>query len=354
MSVRLAIVVPCYNEQEVLPETARRLDEVLDRLVRAGKIGADSLVYLVDDGSKDTTWRIIEQLSAGSARFAGIKLSRNRGHQNALLAGLFTAEGDVLVSIDADLQDDVGTIESMIDEFHQGAEIVYGVRRQRTTDTFFKRVTAVGFYRFMAAMGVETVHNHADFRLMSRRAIESLKSFSETNLFLRGMVPLIGYRSTVVHFDRAARHAGESKYPLRKMLALALDAITSFSVVPLRMITLIGFAVFVGAIGVSLWILWLKLFTARAIPGWASIALPQVFLGGVQILCLGVMGEYLGKIYVETKGRPRYIVEKVVLGRMPAMRASTATPAPAAPHARTAPAAGEAGRTDAVALPDMH
>ena len=314
MSIRLAIVVPCYNEQEVLPETARRLDHLIERLGHAGKIRADSLIYLVDDGSKDDTWRLIEQLSAGSARFAGIKLSRNRGHQNALMAGLFTAEGDVVVSIDADLQDDVDTIETMVDEFHRGAEIVYGVRRQRTTDTLFKRGTAVGFYRFMAAMGVETVHNHADFRLMSRRAIEALKAFPETNLFLRGMVPLIGYRSAIVHFDRAARHAGESKYPLRKMLALALDAITSFSVVPLRIITLIGFVVFLGAVGVSLWILWLKLFTLRAVPGWASIALPQVFLGGVQILCLGVMGEYLGKIYIETKGRPRYIVEKVVHG----------------------------------------
>lgn len=312
MSVRLAIVVPCYNEQEVLPETARRLGVLLDRLSQAGKVRSDSLIYLVDDGSKDATWSLIEQLSAQSDQFAGIKLSRNRGHQNALLAGLFTAEGDVLVSIDADLQDDVDAIESMIDEFHNGAEVVYAVRRHRTTDTFFKRATAVGFYRFMASMGVETIHNHADFRLMSRRAVEALKAFPETNLFLRGMVPLIGYRSAMVHFDRAARLAGESKYPLRKMLALALDAITSFSVVPLRIITLIGFTVFAGAVGVSMWILWLKLFTTQAIPGWASIALPQVFLGGVQILCLGVIGEYLGKIYVETKGRPRYIVEKVV------------------------------------------
>lgn len=312
MSVRLAIVVPCYNEQEVLPQTAAQLGQMLDRLARAGKILPTSLVYLVDDGSRDATWSLIEQLAAGSAQFAGIKLSRNRGHQNALLAGLFTAEGDVLVSIDADLQDDVEAIEAMIDQFHEGAEIVYGVRRQRVSDTWFKRTTAVGFYRFMAAMGVQTVHNHADFRLMSRRAVEGLRSFPETNLFLRGMVPLVGYRSASVHFDRAARLAGESKYPLRKMLGLALDAITSFSIVPLRFITLIGFLVFLGAVGVSLWIVWLKLFTARAIPGWASIALPQVFLGGVQILCLGVMGEYLGKIYVETKSRPRYLIEKVV------------------------------------------
>lgn len=312
MTPTLAVVVPCYNEEQVLPETASRLDELLLRMATNGLISSTSRVYLVDDGSRDRTWTIVEDLSRKNSRFAGVKLSRNRGHQNALVAGLFTAAGDVIVSVDADLQDDINVIEQMINEFKQGADIVYGVREQRLTDTFFKRVTAEAFYGLMRGLGAETVPNHADFRLMSRRAIESLKEFSEVNLFLRGIVPLIGYRSSTVHYNRTERFAGESKYPLRKMIEFALDAITSFSVVPLRIITGIGFVVFAVTILTSMWILWVKFGTGDAIPGWASTVLPMLFLGGVQILCLGVMGEYLGKIYSETKARPRYFIERIV------------------------------------------
>ena len=308
----LAVVVPCYNEEEVLPETARRLDDLVARMVAKGLVSSASRVYFVDDGSRDRTWSIVEELNTANSRFAGIKLSRNRGHQNALVAGLFTASGDVVVSVDADLQDDINVIEQMVEEFRQGSDVVYGVRRQRATDTFFKRITAETFYGLMRRLGAETVFNHADFRLMSRRAIEALKEFGEVNLFLRGIVPLIGFRSCMVYYDRTERFAGESKYPLRKMIEFALDAITSFSVVPLRIITAIGFIVFGGTLFASFWILWIRFVTGDAVPGWASTVLPMLFLGGIQILCLGVMGEYLGKIYAETKARPRYFIERVV------------------------------------------
>lgn len=308
----LAIVIPCYNEQDVLPETRARLSGLLERLAAAGKVAAGSRVWFVDDGSRDATWATIEAYAAADRRFAGIKLSRNRGHQNALLAGLFTAEGDAVVSIDADLQDDVEAIEAMVDRFAEGAEVVYGVRRRRDADTAFKRLTAAAFYRLLAALGAESVANHADYRLLSRRAVESLKQYREVNLYLRGIVPLLGFRSAVVPYDRAARFAGESKYPLRKMVRLALEAVTSFSVVPLRLVTLIGFAVFLGTMAVSLWALWVRLFSDAAVPGWTSVVLPMYFLGGVQILCIGIIGEYLGKLYAEAKARPRYLIEKVV------------------------------------------
>ncbi|MDH4276256.1 MAG: glycosyltransferase family 2 protein, partial [Gammaproteobacteria bacterium] len=278
--MKLGIVVPCYNEEAVIQETVHRLLSLLTRLVDAQLVDGSSKIWFVDDGSKDKTWALIESFSKRDERVRGIKLSRNRGHQNALLAGLFTADGDALVSIDADLQDDVNVIESMVRENHSGAEIVYGVRQKRETDSWFKRVTAEGFYRLLATMGVETVFNHADYRLMSRRAIEALKEFREVNLFVRGVVPLIGYRSSVVYYDRAERFAGESKYPLRKMLALALDAITSFSVVPLRLITLMGFVVFVATLMITGWILWTRFFTDSAVPGWASTVLPMYMLGG--------------------------------------------------------------------------
>jgi glycosyltransferase involved in cell wall biosynthesis len=309
--LKLGIVVPCFNEEEVLPETSRRLTSLIIRLADSGKISRDSQVYFVDDGSRDNTWQLVEQLSAESRNVAGIKLSRNRGHQNALLAGLFNAEGDAIVSIDADLQDDVDAIEAMVDQFHFGAEVIYGVRKRRDSDTFFKRATAEGFYKLIAALGAESVYNHADYRLMSRRAIECLKQYDEVNLFLRGIVPLIGFKSEIVYYDRTNRFAGESKYPLRKMLALALDAVTSFSVVPLRLITIGGFVIFAGSMMVSAWALGVRLFTNDTVPGWTSIVLPMYFLGGIQIFCIGMLGEYLGKTYAEVKARPRFFIERM-------------------------------------------
>jgi len=308
----LAIVIPCYNEQEVLPETAQRMKDTLDRLIARGKISRASRIVFVDDGSRDRTWALIEALAAQSPSFSGIKLSRNRGHQNALLAGLFTATGDALVSVDADLQDDVAAIEEMVDRHRAGADVVYGVRRRRDTDTAFKRVTAQAFYRLMRALGAESIHDHADYRLMSRRAVESLRQYREVNLYLRGIVPLIGFRSELVYYDRARRLAGESKYPLRKMIAFALEAITSFSVVPLRLITLTGFVIFAGSLCVTAWALYVRFLTDDAVPGWTSLVLPMYFLGGIQIFCIGMLGEYLGKIYAEVKSRPRFVIEKVL------------------------------------------
>jgi glycosyltransferase involved in cell wall biosynthesis len=310
--VILGIVVPCYNEEEVLPETASRLLALLADMVSANRIAAQSKIFFVDDGSTDRTWPIIEELSQQHSNIAGIKLARNCGHQHALLAGLYTAEGDALVSIDADLQDDISVIERMVEDFRGGAHIVYGVRRRRDSDSSWKRATAHAFYRMMNLLGAESIYNHADYRLMSRRAIEELKEFKEVNLFLRGIVPLIGFKSTIVYYDRTKRLAGESKYPFRRMAALALDAITSFSVVPLRLITLIGFVVFLLTILVSFWVLYVRFLTADAIPGWASTVLPIYFVSGIQILCIGIIGEYLGKIYTEVKERPRYIIEKLV------------------------------------------
>lgn len=309
---RLAVVVPCYDEEEALPRTAERLTALLERLRKEGRIAADSSIVFVDDGSRDGTWQLIEVLSRADGRIGGIKLSRNRGHQNALLAGLFTADGDVLVSVDADLQDDIEIIEEMLKQHARGMHVVYGVRDDRSSDGFFKRASALGFYRMIRALGVESVHNHADFRLLSRRAVDALKDFREVNLFLRGIVPLIGFKSAMVYYRRTERVAGVSKYPLRKMLALALDAVTSFSVVPLRMISALGFLVFLFSAGMGVWTLWVRLFTERAVPGWTSTLMPIYLLGGLQILCIGILGEYLGKVYQETKRRPRYIIEKVL------------------------------------------
>ena len=309
---RLGIVVPCFNEEEVLPETARRLTTLLQEMMAAGQVTAGSQIVFIDDGSRDRTWAMIEAMASTDARIGGIKLSRNRGHQNALLAGLYTCDADVLLSVDADLQDDIQVIPEMVQAYARGAQIVYGVRNDRSSDGFFKRASAQGFYRIISALGAESVYNHADFRLMSRQAVEALKSFREVNLFLRGMVPLIGFKSAIVYYTRSERFAGESKYPLRKMIALALEAVTSFSVAPLRFITGIGFLVFFLSIMMGLWTLWVKLFTVHAVPGWASTMLPIYFLGGIQILCIGIIGEYLGRVYQETKGRPRYIIEKHV------------------------------------------
>jgi glycosyltransferase involved in cell wall biosynthesis len=309
---RLGIVVPCFNEEEVLPETAQRLSALLQGMMTSGQVAQESQIVFVDDGSHDRTWELIESLASADARIGGIKLSRNRGHQNALLAGLYTCEADILLSIDADLQDEIQVIPEMFQAYERGAQIVYGVRKDRSSDGFFKRATALSFYRLMSVLGAESVYNHADFRRMSRRAIEALRSFREVNLFLRGMVPLIGFKSAIVYYARSERFAGQSKYPVRKMLMLALDAVTSFSVAPLRFITGLGFVVFLLSAGMGAWTLWVKLFTDRAVPGWASTLLPVYLLGGIQIFCIGVIGEYLGRVYQETKARPRYIIEKCI------------------------------------------
>lgn len=310
--IELTIVVPCYNEQQVLPETARRLLSLLEHLARQGKAAPSSRIYFVDDGSEDRTWTLIEEYASADRRIAGIKLSRNHGHQRALLAGLLTASGDALVSIDADLQDEVSVIEQMVDRHLDGADVVYGVRQHRRADTLFKRLSAEAYYRLMRAMGIDVVFNHADFRLLSRRALDVLKKYREVNLFLRGIIPTIGLPSAKVEYDRRARFAGQSKYPLRRMLALAIDGITSFSALPLRLIALLGLLVFFGTIVLSAWVLWTRLVSGNAVPGWASAVLPIYFLGGIQLLSVGVLGEYVAKIYLETKGRPRYVVEKVI------------------------------------------
>lgn len=308
----LAIVVPCFNEEAVLPETQRRLAVLLDALQAEGRIAAGSGVHYVDDGSSDGTWALIEGFAAADARVHGLKLSRNRGHQVALLAGLLSVEADVVVSIDADLQDDLAVIPQMLAEHAQGAQVVYGVRDSRAGDTAFKRGAARGFYGLMRRMGVELVGDHADFRLMGRPAIEALRQFGEVNLFLRGIVPLIGYRSTTVRYARGERFAGRSKYPLRKMLRFALEGITSFSVVPLRVITVLGLTISLASFGMIVWVLWGALVQRATLPGWASSVVPIYFLGGIQLLSIGVLGEYVAKIYLETKARPRYFIEKRV------------------------------------------
>ncbi len=310
----LYIVVPCYKEEAVLPETSRRLREKMQQLISEGKISRNSRVMFVNDGSQDGTWPIIRRLHEEEPDlFSGVNLSRNRGHQNALLAGLLTAVNfaDMIVSMDADLQDDINAVDAMVDAYHEGYEIVYGVRSKRETDTFFKRFTAEGFYKVMRALGVDIVFNHADYRLMSRRAVEGLSEFTEVNLFLRGIVPQIGYRWTTVTYERAERFAGESKYPLKKMLSFAADGITSFSVKPIRLVLSAGVVVFLVSIVMFLYALVQKLL-GHTTTGWASLMASIWFLGGIQLLGLGVVGEYIGKIYNETKRRPRFIIESVL------------------------------------------
>ena len=311
---RLAIVVPCYNEEEVLKIASRALREVLDDLTAKNKIASDSFILFVNDGSRDRTWELIEEehnLYPGQIR--GVKLAGNVGHQFALTAGLLTAmeHSDVTVSIDADLQDDVAVIEEMIDKFHEGCDIVYGVRKERKTDTFFKRTTAQAFYKLMALMGVKTVYNHADFRLMSKRAVEQFSKYKETNLFLRGMMPLLGYQTDNVYYDRKERVAGESKYPLKKMLALAFNGISSFSVKPISMILGLGFFIIICSIMAAVYAL-ISYFTGRVVPGWTSLILSVWFLGGLQLMAIGMVGQYIGKIYMEVKQRPRYNIEKIL------------------------------------------
>lgn len=309
----LYIVVPCYNEEEVLPETARRLGDKLRALMEAGKISPRSRVLFVNDGSKDRTWEIIEGLHRENLLMCGVDLSRNRGHQNALLAGLMTAKdrADMVISMDADLQDDVDAVDAMVDKYLDGVDIVYGVRSSRKTDTFFKRTTAEAFYRMMDFLGAETVFNHADYRLMSKRALEGLAQFTEVNLFLRGIVPMIGYRTDTVEYERGERFAGESKYPLKKMVSFALEGVTSLSVKPLRMITGLGFLVFLISIVMILYNV-VRWATGNTVTGWASIACSVWMIGGLILLALGVIGEYMGKLYLESKGRPRFLIREVL------------------------------------------
>ena len=307
----LYILAPCYNEEEVLPLTSKILLDKVNSLIDEAKISENSRVAFVDDGSKDKTWEIIESLHELDPKFVGIKLSRNRGHQNALLGGMSTIVDacDMIVTIEADAQDDVNAIDKMVDDFNNGVEIVYGVRASREKDTFFKRTTAQGFYKFMSMMGVETVYNHADFRLMSSRAVKALLEFKEVNLFLRGMVPLVGFKSSKVTYDRAPRLAGESKYPLKKMLTFAFDGITSFSIKPIRLITALGGATLILNIIFALYAL-ISYFIKRTVPGWTSTVLSIWFFGSLQLIAIGVVGEYIGKIYLEAKGRPRFFIEK--------------------------------------------
>ena len=309
----LYVVVPCYKEEEVLPETSKRLKAKLTALIAQGKISPRSRILFVNDGSKDRTWPIIEELHASDRIFSGVNLSRNRGHQNALLAGLMTAVqyADMMVSMDADLQDDIDAMDRMIDAYHEGYDVVYGVRSSRKTDSFFKRFTAESFYKLMKAMGVDIVFNHADYRLMSRRAVEGLADFREVNLFLRGIVPQIGYSWTTVEYERAKRFAGESKYPLKKMLAFAFDGITSFSVKPLRLILFLGAVIFALSLVMLLWTL-IRWIAGATVSGWASLMCSIWMIGGIQLLALGVIGEYMGKVYSEAKARPRFIIERVL------------------------------------------
>ncbi|MCI9133316.1 MAG: glycosyltransferase family 2 protein [Lachnospiraceae bacterium] len=309
----LYLVIPCYNEEEVLPETARQLLLKMNSMFEREMIAGESKIMFVNDGSRDRTWEIIEELHRQNPIYTGVKLSRNKGHQNALLAGLMTAKerADMVISLDADLQDDVNVIDRMVECYYQGYDVVYGVRSARKTDTFFKKFTAQSFYKLMKAMGVDIVYNHADYRLMSRRALEGLSKFREVNLFLRGIVPLIGYRSTEVAYERHERFAGESKYPLKKMLSFATDGITSFSIKPIRMITVAGFLIFVMSLAILIYSLVVHSM-GRTVWGWTSTIVSIWAIGGLQLLAIGVVGEYIGKIYMETKDRPKYIIEKIL------------------------------------------
>ena len=309
----LYIVVPCYNEEEVLPETARRLKEKMEHLIAAGRISEESRVLFVNDGSRDKTWSMIEGLHRADRHFSGVNLTRNRGHQNALLAGLMTAKdrADMVISMDADLQDDIDAVDAMVEQYYAGCDIVYGVRSSREKDTFFKRFTAEGFYRVMNFLGAETVFNHADYRLMSKRALEGLAQFKEVNLFLRGIVPMIGYTTGTVEYERGERFAGESKYPLKKMLSFAMEGITSLSTKPIRYITVLGFLVFVVSILMLIYSI-VRWANGETVIGWASVICSVWAIGGLILLALGVIGEYIGKIYLETKERPRFLIKEVL------------------------------------------
>lgn len=311
MDKSLYIVIPCYNEEEVLPITAPMFLDKINSLIEQGLCSEDSRVLFVNDGSKDSTWQVIQDLANKNEKIIGLTLTRNRGHQNALLAGLMWAKDrcDVTISIDCDGQDDINAMDEFMKNYHDGCHVVYGVRSKRDTDTFFKRFTAEGFYKFMHIMGAETVFNHADYRLMSKEALEGLSQFKEVNLFLRGTVPMVGYKSTAVYYERNERIAGESHYPFSKMLNLALNGITSLSVKPLRYITGIGIVMSIVSFLIMLYALFTKIF-GNTVAGWTSMIAVMCFIGGIQLLCLGIIGEYIGKIYSETKARPRFIIEK--------------------------------------------
>lgn len=308
---RLYIVIPCYNEETVLPITAPLFLEELNGLIDQGQVAGDSRILFVNDGSKDRTWQIILQMSKENESIQGISLSRNRGHQNALLAGLMEAKEqcDITISIDCDGQDDIHAMDEMVEAYHKGSEIVYGVRSKRVTDTFFKRHTAQGFYKLLKHMGVETVYNHADYRLVSGRVLKEFENFKEVNIFLRGMFPLVGFQSTNVYYERKERMAGKSHYPLSKMLALAFDGITSLSIKPIRIITTLGVVISVVAFCLIIYA-FVQHFMGNTVQGWSSTLIATSFLGGIQLISLGVIGEYVGKIYMETKGRPRYIISE--------------------------------------------
>lgn len=308
----LYIVIPCYNEEKVLPKTSGMFLSKLSKMIENGFISEQSRILFVNDGSRDNTWNIIKELSEKNSHYEGICLSRNRGHQNALLAGLMTAKdmADVTISIDCDGQDDIAAMDEMIKEYQSGSDIVYGVRSKRVTDSFFKRFTAESFYKVMRGLGVETIYNHADYRLISKKALQGLEEFKETNLFLRGLVPLIGYKSSCVYYERTERLAGESHYPIKKMLSFAFDGITSLSIKPIRIITAMGFIISLFSVVLIIWTVIQKV-SGNTVSGWSSMFCAIVFLGGVQLLSLGVIGEYIGKIYNETKHRPRYIISEI-------------------------------------------
>ena len=310
----LYIVVPCYNEEEVLEETSRRIIQVIEQMIAQDMIDAASRILCVDDGSHDHTWELICRLHATTPYVCGVKLAANSGHQNALLAGLLTAcpHCDIMVSIDADLQDDVEVMPEMVRKYLEGNDIVYGVRQSRASDTWFKRTTALGFYKLMRVLGVKSVYNHADYRLMSRRAVEQLSEYRERNLFLRGLVPLIGYKSANVYFNREKRFAGESKYPFKKMLNFAVDGVTSFSIQPLRLLIHVGLLFILISIAIFIWVM-VRYFGNQVVPGWSSIILSIWFVGGTILMGMGIMGEYIGKMYIEVKDRPRYNIETVLI-----------------------------------------
>lgn len=307
----LYIVIPCYNEEAVLPETEKRLTAKLGKMIESELISDKSRMVFVDDGSKDKTWSMIEEMYEENPYVMGIKSSRNRGHQNTLLEGLMTVKDDcdMVVSMDADLQDDIEVLDQFVEKYYGGCDIVYGVRSARKTDTWFKRTTAQGFYKVMEAMGVNIVYNHADYRLMSKRAIQELENFKEVNLFLRGIIPMIGFKTDIVEYERSERFAGESKYPLKKMISFALDGITSLSIKPIRFITSLGFLLFVISIVLLIYYV-VGYFMGKTIQGWATLVISIWGIGGLELLAIGIIGEYIGKIYMETKERPRYIVEE--------------------------------------------
>lgn len=311
----LYVVVPCYNEEAVLPETSERLKAKFQSLIEKKMISKDSRVAFVNDGSKDKTWEIICELHDRDVMFSGINLSRNRGNQNALLSGLLTVadKADMVISMDADLQDDINAMDEMIEKYQKGCDVVYGVRSKRAKDSYFKKTTAEFFYKLLKVFGVETVYNHADYRLLSKRALEALAGFKEVNLFLRGMIPMLGFKTDIVYYERGERFAGESKYPLSKMMSFALEGITSLSVKPIRMITGLGILVFLVSIGILIYSL-VRHFTGHTIQGWTTLMVSTWAIGGLILLCLGIVGEYVGKIYLETKARPRFVIEEFLDG----------------------------------------